>query len=523
MTIKYNLSAENKGALVKVILYNNETYLNTLSNKYERFKASENGVPIFSRTLEDDSKVNNKINNDFVGDVIDTKLGYMISIPVTYNYDAIDAPQQTDEQLNKPVIDIDSPEQAIIDDFVIKQGLDDLNLETVKMTAICGTSPRLCYINTNGEPAIMNLKPWEVVYIYNNSETELLAAVRYYVETSVNINNEQVSVVKAELYTDEYIYYFVEDETTKTTDTTNTVALVATSADFKYDESVEGGAVQRHGFNKVPIVEYVNNEERQGDCDKVIELMDVYDRCLSDQTSEVEQFRLAYLAIYGLEATDEDLARLKQTGAFKMTADGKVEFITKDMNATALENLLKQLEENIIKFARSVNFSDQNFFGNLSGIAIKYKLIKLEHKCSITEMKVKRADLRMWEILSQAYAKKRMYFDYYKIDRVFTRKIPVNLLEEARIQRELKGLVSNETRLALASFIDNPKTEIKRIEREMKSGVTFMLDDFYETLEEVASNNDTMAENDQYNEWRLDHRQSGKDKAATGENNEDEN
>ena len=83
MTIKYNLSAENKGALVKVILYNNETYLNTLSNKYERFKASENGVPIFSRTLEDDSKVNNKINNDFVGDVIDTKLGYMISIPVT--------------------------------------------------------------------------------------------------------------------------------------------------------------------------------------------------------------------------------------------------------------------------------------------------------------------------------------------------------------------------------------------------------------------------------------------------------
>jgi len=508
MSIKYDLSMV-KTILAGIILYNNETNLLALSAKYERFIASSSGVPIFSRTFDDETKINNQINNDFIGDVIDTKLGYMISIPITYNYE-IGTLQKRDGK-NPTVVDENmmSVEQEVIDNFIKKNNIDDLNLETVKFTSVCGTSPRLFYIDTDGEIAALNFKPWEVVYVYNDSETKLLAAVRYYIETVVDNEFNQKSLIKVEFYTDNEVHYLIE-ETIDNDGSTAAEQSTSSIPRFEYDESVEGGPVQKHGFNRVPITEYVNNEERQGDCDKILPLIDAYDRILSDQASEIEQFRLAYLAVYGLEATDEDLAKLKQTGAFKMTADGKVEFITKDMNATALENLISKLEENIFKFARSANFSDQSFFGNLSGIAIKYKLIKLEHKCSVTEMKMKRADLDMWDIISDAYAKKRVFFDPFSIARTFTRKIPVNLLEEARIQRELKGLVSNETRLALASFVTNPHKEIQKIQKEMESGITSMLDNFYDTLEDVAPDEGTMSDNEQFNEWRLEHRNSGK-------------
>lgn len=525
MTIKYNLNTP-KADLAAIILYNSETYLLTLSDKYERFKASQSGVPIFSRTFEDEYKINNTINNDFMGDIVDSKLGYMLSIPITYNYDHITGnppPPMPDDirDFSKNNINIDSPEQELVDEIVIRCNLDDLNLETMKYADVCGTAARLSFINEDGEPDMINLPPWEVVYVYNNSETKLLAAVRYYTEIVVDQNNSSKTVLKAEYYDERYVYYFIEDDTDIVAfpPLNTTASQIVKMLKFIPDMSIKNGPVQLHGFNSVPIREYVNNTERLGSCDKIIELLDVYDRCLSDQTSEIEQFRLAYLALYGLKADEQTLQRIKQTGAFEMSIDGKVEFVTKELNATALENLLKKLEDNILRFAKAVNFTDDKFGGNLSGVAIKYKLLTLEHKCSISELKFKKADREVWELIADVYARKRKNFDPKKIKRIFTRNIPVNLLEEARIQRELKGLVSNETRLSLASFIENPKLEMKKIEHEMKTGVLAMMDNFYETLEEANSDEGTMAENDQYNEWRLDHRQSGKAPEAVNDDN----
>src|SRR5690606_35928635 len=58
---------------------------------YNRYKANEEGVPIFSREVPDYEKVNNRINNDFFSEIIDTKVGYMFGNPISYNVD-IEAP-----------------------------------------------------------------------------------------------------------------------------------------------------------------------------------------------------------------------------------------------------------------------------------------------------------------------------------------------------------------------------------------------------------------------------------------------
>ena len=48
----------------------------------------------------------------------------------------------------------------------------------------------------------------------------------------------------------------------------------------------------------------------------------------------------------------------------------------------------------------------------------------------------------------------------------FTRNVPRNILEEAKIVGQLSGQVSEETKLSVLSIIDDPKREIKRMEKE---------------------------------------------------------
>jgi len=42
---------------------------------YERYKADACGVPIFQRQGPDYEAINNKVNNDFFSEIIDTKIG----------------------------------------------------------------------------------------------------------------------------------------------------------------------------------------------------------------------------------------------------------------------------------------------------------------------------------------------------------------------------------------------------------------------------------------------------------------
>ncbi|MDA6131225.1 phage portal protein, partial [Escherichia coli] len=87
-------------------------------------------------------------------------------------------------------------------------------------------------------------------------------------------------------------------------------------------------------------------------------LIDGYDRTLSDVNNEIEQTRLAYLVLRGLGLDEEDIDTLKKTGVFElMGKDDSVSYLTKDINDTMIENHLNRLEQNILRFAKSVNFS----------------------------------------------------------------------------------------------------------------------------------------------------------------------
>jgi SPP1 family phage portal protein len=136
------------------------------------------------------------------------------------------------------------------------------------------------------------------------------------------------------------------------------------------------------------------------------------------------------------------------------------------MNDTAIENHLNRLEGNIMRFGKSVNMTDESFAGNLSGVAIKYKLMALENKCITLERKMTASLRQQFKVLATAWAKKGIPVDYTNIFFQFKRNLPVNLLDEAQTTAQLRGHVSERTRLSQLSFVDDVEWELEEMAKD---------------------------------------------------------
>ena len=403
---------------------------------YERYKASVQGVPILSRKpveYEDfetgavrriDNKVNNKLNNAFDAEIVDTKIGYMFGHPISYEVD-------------KRENELTSLTEAI-QEFNLRNNVEDKDSEWGKKAAICGYSARLAFIDKEGKERIINVNPWECIFLSDTDYTEPEFALRYY-----DIDD---NVTQAEFY-DGANYYTFDNK----------------ASGYVLRE------VRPHTFDYCPLFGLPNNEELMADAEKVMNLIDAYDRTLSDANNEIEQYRLAYLVLKGMGADEETLAQLKRNGIFELLGDNdEVSYLTKNINDTMIENHLNRLEENILRFAKSVNFSDESFGGSITGVAMRFKLLALENKCITMERKMTAALRYQFKVICSAWAKKGICSneDYLKVYFSFKRNLPANLIDEADTTMKLKGLVSEETRLSLLSFVDDVQYEIDTMKEE---------------------------------------------------------
>ncbi|MEC3019077.1 phage portal protein [Bacillus cereus] len=426
---------ENNGEptpkLLKKIIDEFEPVKQRMINRYERYKASEKGVPIFTREFKGDGnkdKVNNKLNNDFFSEIIDTKIGYMFGLPISYSLD------HEDEEVLKR-----------IQDFLKANHTEDADAETGKFSSICGYGARLLYHDKEGIEKVMNIKPYEAIFLTNSSIAEPKYAIRCY-QIKVIDGDDFKDGYKVEFYNDTQIIEYTGEDLDKLKETNRITNL----------------------YKGVPLIGFPNNEELQGDVDKALSLIEGYDRTLSDVNSEVEQFRLAYMMFQGVEVDEETVGKLKKTGALELPEGANAFFLTKDLNDNILEHHLDRLEKNICRFTKHVNLSDESFGGNLTGVAIRYKLLALETKSGTLEVKFTKSLRQQFKLLFDAWnlRSNKEELDYLCMTFQFTRNIPVNLADEAEVQAKLQGLISEETRLSLFSAIHDPKAELQKIKEE---------------------------------------------------------
>lgn len=430
------------GELITQMIYEHAPVKAQLKRLRDRYEASKEGVPILTREIMSstgnviEASVNNKLNNAYDSDIVDTKNGYFLGNPINYAVEK-NKIAKADSLISE------------IDKLRTRDNLPDKDATLGKRTSIGGYGARLCYISLENDkptPRITNLKPEEVIFLYKETMAEPRYSLHYYDTVRLNVTMEKEPVTVADFYDDVRMYRFVRSD-----------------SDFVLED------VKIHGFQYNPLFGVENNDELDGEAKKILNLVDAFDRTLSDASNEIEASRLAILLLQNIGMDKEDIEKMKASGILEYFGqDGKASYLTKDVNDSMIENHLNRLNQNIMRFAKSIDFTDEKFSSNLSGIAILFKTMGLEHKAIIAENKMRSSLQYQMKVLCSAWALLGLCDaeDYLKVYFNFTRNLPANRKEEAEIVNLLSGQVSQRTLLSYLSTVDDIEAEIEAMQQE---------------------------------------------------------
>ncbi|NIB68610.1 phage portal protein [Lactobacillus jensenii] len=342
-------------------------------------------------------------------------------------------------------LDDDKENQKLQDWNNTNSFVDKLN-EISKQADIYGKSYAFVYQDEDSQTRVTYCSPSHAFMVYDDTvNREPLAFVRYHYDNSSDATAKGT------------IYY----------------------ADASYD--FVGPAINPEPtpnlYKLVPAVEFYENEERQGVFDGCITLINELDRALSQKANQVEYFDNAYLYMLRIQLekdrdTGQPMLDLKNDRFIYAPADtavnGKIGFVSKPDGDNMQENLINRLTEWIFQTAMIPNMNDQAFSGNSSGVALQYKLLPMKNRASNKERKFVHSLRHLYQIIFSVGtvlpdSSKNKWQD---LSFQFTRNMPANIADEVNSAVNASGIVSKETALSLLSFIDDPKSEINRMEKE---------------------------------------------------------
>lgn len=410
------------------------------NEKYkERYKMLENYYfgkqAIMGRTKEDRLK-NNKVMINHAKYITDTNVGYLLGNPVDYQVDK--------DTSGNPLYDI----QPILDAYK-KQTINDIDSEIAKDVSIFGMQYEYVYVNEDAEPKSCEIDNKNAIIVYDDTvEHNKLFGLIYR------------PIYKGETFKHWEIIY-CDDKVVRT---------------YKsYSKSLNKvGDDTPHKFGKVPMIAYKNNPELLGDFEPVITLIDAYNLLQSDRINDKEQLVDAILCMYGMDFTPEQADMLRDSRMLaSIPSDGKVEYLVKTLQEGDVDVLRQNLENDIHKISMVPNMSDQNFVGNSSGVAIKYKLLAFEQNIKNKERYMEKGLMERFELYNNYLSaiSKMQDVPLEQVDAIFTRNLPSNDYEISQMIDNLADFVDKETLISQLSFIKDASeiVEAKKKEDEEES------------------------------------------------------
>jgi SPP1 family phage portal protein len=413
-------SSPTPEAIKKAIDYNIEW--SKRYKKLAKYYACEH--PILKRR-KDDGLSNHKVVINHAKYIVDMKVGYMLGNAAEY---------QVAQEKGK-VYDIDAILLAMKSQFISL-----VNHEIAEESGIYGRSYEYIYVaeGTN-ELRFDPVNPCNCIIAYDDSvEHKKLFAVMY---DDCDSKGEYKNVVVVD---SEKIKY------------------------FKDGKELMLGEEYEHNFEVVPVIEYANNKKRRSDYEDVLTPMDAYNLLQSDRVNDKEQFVEAYLVLKGMTITPDQLDEARATRTLAIPATATMEYLTKNIDEANVDVLRQVLEQDIHKIAMVPNFTDKEFIGNASGVAIRYKLLAFEQNVSNKEMFMEKGLIERFEIVNTYLTKLKSIekVPLHLVDVVFKHNLPQNDLETSQIINNLDGIVSRATLMSQLSFVKNAEEEMKAVETE---------------------------------------------------------
>lgn len=388
------------------------------------------------RTDKAPHKPNNRLVVNYAKYIVDRLNGYFIGIPVKETHK------------NEAVNDF-------LQEFIKENDLQDNEAEISKMCSIFGRAFEILYFDEDSQVRATYLSPVEGFMVYDDTVSEKpLFFVRYYHDADRQIRGEVITRTER-----------------RGLDNFN--------------------VLQPHYFGDVPVIEYIENEERQGAFESVRTLINAFNKALSEKANDVDYFADAYLKILGTELDEKKLERLRDNRIINLhgqdTENTTVEFMEKPSADLTQENFLTWLRDSIFEISMIANISDDTFGTASSGTALEFKLQSMKDLALNKERKFQASLRRRWRLVFNAPNNSvRFSADEWRdITYGFTRNIPQDMESQTRVLQGLENIVSKETQLKQASFIEDAKAEMELMRKEQAETVG----DSARRLEEIIAAN----------------------------------
>ncbi len=388
---------------------------------YEYYKGKHR---ILEKRKRNSTDPNNRLATNMARYITDTAVGYFVGQPVVY--------QSRNEEYLQMVQDIF--------DYNDEQ---DHNMELAKRCSIDGSCFEMLYLDEEAKIRMARVPAQSGIMICETDSgfSTPMAMIRIVVSR----DRHDSLIRKVEFWNAHMVMRF---------------------------RSVNGGylnleAAEEHYWQDVPFVEYINNEERIGDFEGVITEIDAYNLVQSNTANYFQSNDDAILKISKMgDVTEEEIQEMREKRAVILEDGGDLSWLLKTVDDTALENYKNRLREDIHTMANVPHMCDESFGGNLSGVAISYKLWGLEQMCSIKERKFKKGLQRRIELITNILHVMGHSYDYRDIVPKFRRNRPENDLETAQIVTMLANDLSRETRLQMIPAVEDVSEELERLEKE---------------------------------------------------------
>lgn len=396
---------------------------------------------ILNRSMTE-GKPNNKLAHGFCRYITNMATSYFAGKPVRYVFTG-----------GSEAEEYKSAVKSVFKDNYI----NSLNFEVSKEASKKGIGFYLIFSNESSQLRIKKIEAEAMIPVYSPSLDEFLeAAVRIWSEYDID---GSLLAEYADIYDKEYIYHYNRE----------------------YGEIIykECGEKEPHFMKDVPVIVVWNNEEQMGDYETILSLNDGYDNAQSDTANDADYFTDAYLCIAGASGGLEDALtgeeeddgeekaarNLRKHRILFLDEKGQAQWLTKNVNDAANENYKARLYRDIFFLSQVPALTDESFSGNLSGIAIKYKMTGLEELAIMKENKMQAAQTKMLRIITDFLnTKMNKNWDPDMVEQKYDRNFVENVSDVITDVRNLEGIVSRETQIDMLpmNIVADTSAELSR-------------------------------------------------------------
>lgn len=426
------------------------------SEQVPRFKRCEDYYRVQTQVLQrtmTDGKPNNKLAHGFCRYITNMATSYFAGKPIRYLFKDHESGDLTAEEYKDAILDV------FRDNYI-----DSINFEVSKEASKKGIGFYLLFSNEFSDLRIKKLDAETLIPVYSPSLDEFLeTAVRIWSEYDID---GKLLTKYADVYDDTYIHHFKQED-----------------GDIVYKLY---RVPEPHYMKDIPVIIVWNNEEQLGDYEPVITLNDAYDNAQSDTANDMDYFTDAYLCITGASSMVEDAltgdldddgddegrraaVNLRKNRLLFLDEHGQAEWLTKNVNDAANENYKNRLYKDIFFLSQVPSLTDESFSGNLSGIAIKYKMTGLEELAIMKENRMRSAQTKMLRIITDFLnMKMNKKWDPDTVEQKYDRNFVENISDVITDVKNVEGIVSRKTQLNMMpnSIVPDTAAELDRQKQE---------------------------------------------------------